>query len=222
IIDPSYSVELCGGTHVGATGELGIFKIRHESAVAAGVRRIEAVSGSAAEAYIGGQLHELHTVKEALKNPKELTKALDNLIAENAELKKKLEKAEARQLAEVRQQLLQKVETINGLSFIGEVVEVGSADAVKKLAFDLKPLLTAPFLVVLAANVEGKAAVAVLVDDDSVTSRKLEAPALIKEHIAPLIKGGGGGQKTLATAGGQEAGNLPQVIEKVKSILGTK
>ena len=224
IIDPAYSVELCGGTHVGATGELGFFKIRHESAVAAGVRRIEAVSGLAAEVYINTELTEINTIREALKNPRELPRAVDNLVAENAELRKKLEKAEARQLGEIRQQLLQKIELVNGVSFIGEVIEVGSADALKKLTFDLKAGLAAlpgtpPFLVVLAANVEGKAAVAVLVDDQLVASRNLQAPAIIKEQVAPLIKGGGGGQKTLATAGGQEAGNLPQVIQQVKALL---
>jgi alanyl-tRNA synthetase len=224
IIDPSYSVELCGGTHVGATGELGFFKIRHESAVAAGVRRIEAVSGSAAETYITTLFAEMNIVREALKNPKELPRAIENLVAENSELKKKLEKAEARQLAELRQQLLQKVQSVNGISFIGEIVDTGSADALKKLGFDLKSGLATlpgagPFLVVLAANIEGKAAVAVVVDDQLVASHNLQAPAIIKEQVAPLIKGGGGGQKTLATAGGQEAGNLPQVIEKVKALL---
>ena len=224
IIDPTYSVELCGGTHVGATGELGFFKIRHESAVAAGVRRIEAISGTAAESFINGVVTEIHTVREALKNPKELSKAVESLLAENSELKKKLEKIEARQLADLRQQLLQKVQVLDGVAFIGEIVEVSSADAVKKLGFDLKTGLgalpgTPPFLVVLAANIEGKAAVAVLVDDQLVNTRKLDAPAIIKEHIAPLIKGGGGGQKTLATAGGQEAGNLAQVIEQVKALL---
>ncbi|HLZ86154.1 MAG TPA: alanine--tRNA ligase, partial [Puia sp.] len=138
MIDPGYSVELCGGTHVGATGELGFFKIRHEAAVAAGVRRIEAVSGPAAEAFLTEQFAELRAVREALKNPTQLGRAAETLVAENSELKKKLEKAEARQLAELRQQLLQKVQTLGGVAFIGEVVEAGSADAVKKLCFDLK------------------------------------------------------------------------------------
>ena len=224
IIDPAYSVELCGGTHVGSTGELGFFKIRHESAVAAGVRRIEAISGIAAEVYINTALAEINIVRETLKNPRELPRAIETLVTENAELKKKLERAEARHLAEIRQQLLQKIEAVNGVSFIGEVVEVGSADALKKLTFDLKTGLAAlpgtpPFLVVLAANVEGKASVAVLVDDQLVASHNLQAPVIIKEQVAPLIKGGGGGQKTLATAGGQEAGNLPQVIQRVKALL---
>ncbi|HET6253667.1 MAG TPA: alanine--tRNA ligase [Puia sp.] len=224
IIDPAYSIELCGGTHVGATGELGIFKIRHEAAVAAGVRRIEAVSGAAAEQYITEQLNTVRAARELLKNPPDLSRAIENLAAENSELKKKLEKAEARQLADLRGQLLKKVINIGGVSFIGELVDVPGADALKKLSFDLKGGLAAlpgapPYLVVLAANIEGKAAVAVMLDDRLVAARNLQAPAIIKEQVAPLIKGGGGGQKTLATAGGQEAGNLPQVISRVAALL---
>ena len=224
IIDPAYSIELCGGTHVGATGELGFFKIRHESAVAAGVRRIEAVSGVAAEKFIEAQFAEIGVIRELLKHPRELPKAVENLAAENIELKKKLEKTEARQLADLRGQLLRRIQSIGGVSFIGEIVDVSSADALKKLCFELKPGLAAlpgapPFLVALAANIEGKAAVAVLLDDQIVAARQLEAPAIIKQQVAPLIKGGGGGQKTLATAGGQDAGNLPQVIEKVRGLL---
>jgi len=223
-IDPGYSVELCGGTHVGATGELGFFRIKHEGAVAAGVRRIEAVGGKAAETFVDEHFAELHTVREVLKNPRELTKAAENLVAENAELKKKLERAEARELEATRGELLQRVQHLGGVTFIGAIVETGSADAVKKLAFDLRPALGAlpgnpPFLIVLAANVEGKAAVALLLDDKLVETKGFEAPKIIKEHIAPLIKGGGGGQKTLATAGGQDASNLPQVIERVKKLL---
>ncbi len=223
IIDPSYSIELCGGTHVGATGELGFFRIRHEGAVAAGVRRIEAVAGKAAESYVDEQFAELHTVREVLKHPRELTKTLENLVTENAELKKKLEKAEARQLGDLRQELLKKVQVVNGVSFLGEIVETGSGDALKKLCFDLKPGLAAlpgnpPYLVVLAANIEGKAAVAVLLDEQ-LEARGFAAPAIIKEQVAPLIKGGGGGQKTLATAGGQDASNLPVVVERVKKLL---
>jgi alanyl-tRNA synthetase len=224
MIDPSYSVELCGGTHVGATGELGFFKIRHETAVAAGVRRIEAVSGPAAEALITEQFAELRAVREALRNPPQLAKTAETLVSENSDLKKKLEKAEARQLAELRQQLLHKVQTIHGIAFIGEIVEVGSADAVKKLCFDLKTGLAAlpgtpPYLAVLSANIEGKASVALLLDEQLVTIRNLEAPAIMKQHVAPLIKGGGGGQKTLATAGGQDISQLPQVIAAVKALL---
>ncbi|WP_207512171.1 alanine--tRNA ligase [Longitalea luteola] len=218
IIDPAYSVELCGGTHVGATGELGLFKLKHESAVAAGVRRIEAVCGLAAEQYINDQLIQLQQVKEELKNPADLLKAVQNIAAENSELKKKLEHLENRMLVGIRNELLHKDEIINGVTFVGDIVEVGNADALKKLCFDLKNNLN-DHLVVLCANIGGKPFVAVGIADTVAAARQLDAGKIIKEHVAPLIKGGGGGQKTLATAGGQDAANLQQVIAKVKSLL---
>ena len=218
VMDPAYSVELCGGTHVGATGELGLFKIKQESAVAAGVRRIEAVSGAAAQEWINATLADLQQVKDQLKNPADTGKAIDNLLAENAGLKKKLEHLEDRMLVGIRNELLHKDEIINGVTFIGEIVEVGNADALKKLCFDLKNKLH-DHVAVLCANIGGKPFVAVGISDTVVAAKNLDAGKIIKEHIAPLIKGGGGGQKNLATAGGQETGNLQQVIEKVKGLL---
>ncbi|HEX6429450.1 MAG TPA: alanine--tRNA ligase [Niastella sp.] len=218
VIDPGYSVELCGGTHVGATGELGLFKLKHESAVAAGVRRIEAICGLAAEQYINDQLTQLTQVKEELKNPADLLKAVQNIAAENSDLKKKLEHLENRMLVGICNELLHKDEIINGVTFVGDIVEVGNADALKKLCFDLKNHLN-DHVVVLCANIGGKPFVAVGIADTVAAARGLDAGKIIKEHIAPLIKGGGGGQKTLATAGGQDASNLQQVIAKVKSLL---
>jgi alanyl-tRNA synthetase len=218
IIDPDYSVELCGGTHVGATGELGFFKIRQETAVAAGVRRIEAVSGLAAETFINTQLQQLIQVKEQLKNPADVSKAIQQLSDDNADLKKKLEYLENRILVGIRNELLHKDEIINGVTFVGDMVQVSSADALKKLCLDLKSHLN-DCLVVLCANLDGKPAVAVGIADTVVAAKNLDAGKIIKEHVAPLIKGGGGGQKSLATAGGQDAGGLEQVIAKVKSLL---
>lgn len=217
IIDPSYSIELCGGTHVGSTGELGIFRIKQETAVAAGVRRIEAVSGPAAEAFIEEQFKLLDTIRESLKNPKDLLKSVEGLSAENNELRKKLESLEAKQLALVKQELLQKANPVNGIPFIGEIVEVSNADALKKLCFDLKSTLNG--LVVLAANIGGKANIAVLIDEQVAAAKNLDASKIIKEQVAPLIKGGGGGQKTLATAGGQDASNLQEVINRIKGLI---
>lgn len=218
IMDPNYSVELCGGTHVGATGELGLFKLTSESAVAAGVRRVEAVCGKRAEEYVNTQFSLLSKLNEALKNPKDIQKAVENLQAENADLKKHLEAMEARQLVGIRNELLQKDEIINGVNFIGDIIEVSNADALKKLCFDLKNHLR-DHVAVLCVNLGGKPFVAVGISDTVVAAKGLDAGKIIKEHIAPLIKGGGGGQKTLATAGGQEAGNLKQVIETVKKLL---
>ena len=218
IIDPNYSVELCGGTHVGATGELGIFKILHETAVAAGVRRIEAVSGKPAEDFINMEFAQIHAIRESLKNPKDISKSIDSLIAENGELKKHIERLEARQLVIIRNELLRKDEIINQINFIGSIIEVHNADALKKLCFDLKNHLR-DFVVVLCANIGGKPFVAVSIADNVAAAKNMDAGKIIKDHIAPLIKGGGGGQKTLATAGGLDASSLQLVIEKVKTLL---
>lgn len=218
IMDPDYSVELCGGTHVGATGELGFFRIKHETAVAAGVRRIEAVSGKAAEELVNSQFDDIRVIREILKNPKEISKAVESLAADNNELKKRIESLEAKQLSAIKQELLQKTELINGITFIGSIVEVSNADSLKKLCFELKNSLT-HYMVVLAAAIEGKAQVAILLDEAVSDTKNLEAPKLIKEQVAALIKGGGGGQKTLATAGGQDASNLQQVIDNLKKLV---
>ncbi len=222
IMDEKYSIELCGGTHVGFTGELGFFKITSESAIAAGVRRIEAVSGKACEHYLNEQLQQLSEVKLAFNNPKELIKQIENSLAENKELKKKIESLEAKQIAQLKIELEQQVETINGVSFIGNVVELSNADGLKKLANELissiPPLEGGEAIVVLAANINGKASVAIALSETMV-GKGFEAPKIIKEHITPIIKGGGGGQKTLATAGGQDASNLQQVIESVRKLF---
>jgi alanyl-tRNA synthetase len=218
IIDPNYSVELCGGTHVGATGELGLFKLTSESAVAAGVRRVEAVCGKQAEDYVNDQFNLINNLKETLKNPKDIQKAIENLQAENAELKKHVDSMEARQLVGIRNELLQKDEIINGVNFIGDIVEVSNADALKKLCFDLKNHLR-DHVAVLCVNIGGKPFVAVGISETVTVAKNLDAGKIIKEKIAPLIKGGGGGQKTLATAGGQDATNLKLVIEVVKKLL---
>ena len=217
-MDPAYSVELCGGTHVGATGELGFFKIVSEAAIAAGVRRIEAVSGAAAEKMINEQLQQFHQIKEALKNPKDVLKAIVSTSEENVSLKKQIEKFELAQLRSLSTELVQKAQKIDGVDFIGEVVEVSNADALKKLAFELKQRVNTP-VIALTASIEGKASVVLLFDDSVSQQKNLDASAIIKQKIAPLIKGGGGGQKTLATAGGQDASGLLKVIAAVKALL---
>lgn len=218
-IDPSYSIELCGGTHVGSTGELGLFKFTAESAVAAGVRRIEAVTGVKAEAYVTEHLQQLKEVKGLLKNPKDLTKAIDQLINDKASLEKQLAALELKQVQQQATSLPQKAVTVNGVHFLGAIVEAGNAEMLKQFALAVKDLLTSPYMAVLCANVGGKAQVTVLVDEQLVKEKGFNAQKIIKEQVAPLIKGGGGGQPTLASAGGQDAGQLEQVIEKVKELL---
>ena len=144
--------------------------------------------------------------------------SIENLSEENASLKKHIEHLEARQLVGIRNELLQKDEIINQINFIGDIVEVSSPEALKKLCFDLKNHLK-DFVLVLCANIGGKPHVAVSIADNVVAAKNLDANKIIKEQVASLIKGGGGGQKNLATAGGQDASNLKQVIEKVKGVL---
>jgi alanyl-tRNA synthetase len=218
MMDPNYSIELCGGTHVGSTGELGFFKIKHESAVAAGVRRIEAVSGKAAEDLIDKEFMLIREIRDQLKGPKDLARAIESLTAENASLNKRIESLEARQLVAIRNELMQKDEIINNVSFVGQIVEVHHPDALKKLCFDLKHHLH-DHLAVLCANIGGKAYVAISISDTVAAAKNLDASKLIKEEVSKLINGGGGGQKTLATAGGQDAANLKAVIEKIRAVL---
>ncbi len=218
IMDPEYSLELCGGTHVGSTGELGLFKIKHESAVAAGVRRLEAVCGKATENYVSNLSASISEISGLLKHPKDIGKSIENLQTENASLKKHIEALEARQLVAIRNELLQKDEIINNVTFVGDIVEVSSSDALKKLCFDLKNKLH-DHVAVLCANIDGKPFVAIGISDTVVVAKNLDAGKIIKEHVAPLIKGGGGGQKNLATAGGQDVGNLQGVIDAVKGLL---
>jgi alanyl-tRNA synthetase len=218
IMDPNYSIELCGGTHVGGTGELGLFKLKHESAVAAGVRRIEAVCGEGANTQVNDALAELEIIKELVKNTKEPVKAVQQMVADLQSLKKRIESYEALALVGIKKELASNVIRIGDTHFIGALVTVGNPDGLKKLCTELQGNYT-NLLVVLAANIEGKASVAVLVDDTLQTSKGMEAQKIIKDQIAPLIKGGGGGQKVLATAGGQDPSNLTQVIESVKNLL---
>lgn len=217
IIDPDYSIELCGGTHVGHTGMIGLFNIQSETAVAAGVRRIEALTGPLAIQYINDKVKQLKRVSELLK-AKEPLKAIEKLLEDRAYFEKKIERMEARQLVVIRNELLQKDEIINGVNFIGDIIEVDNAEALKKLCVDLKTNLR-DYLVVLCANIGGKPFIAIGMAETVAVAKSLDAGKIIKEHVAPLIKGGGGGQKTLATAGGQDAAGLQKVIETVRGLL---
>ena len=215
--DPGFSVELCGGTHVSHTGMLGMLVITSEAAIAAGVRRIEALTGPAAMHYLTEKVAQNKQVSELLKS-KEPLKAIEKLMTEKATLEKRVEALEAKEISNITNSLLQTLETINGIQFIGAVVEVNSADALKKMCGELKQQLQ-NFLIVIGANISGKPSVAIALSEDVVASKGLDAGQIIKQQVAPLIKGGGGGQKTLATAGGQDASNLKQVIEKVRALI---
>lgn len=218
ITDPDYSVELCGGTHVGATGELGLFSLLSESAVAAGVRRVEAVCGQQAVDHVRSTAQLVQSLRELLKNPKDLSKAIEQMQQEQLALRQRIERYEQKELLLLCDQLMSKIQQVGTLQFIGEIVAVEQPEALKKCCLELRAK-NKEQVVVLGTLIEGKPFVAVSVAEELTKSRSLDANAIIKTVVAPLIKGGGGGQKTLATAGGQDSARLGEVIQAVKSLL---
>ena len=241
IMDPAYSIELCGGTHVGHTGEIGNFILKAEASVAAGVRRIEAVVGAAASKYLTQVNEKLHkqiiqlteacagiaakmntqfTAPEWNENSSVdvLNDTISALQGSQKELSKKLESQEALLLNELFETHQQSFVTINDIHFMGVHLKMSNAENLKKLAQQLCALHTTSVFV-LTAESGGKANIALSISENLVTSKNWQAPIIIKEKIAPLIKGGGGGQKTLATAGGQDATQLDKVLDIIKNMI---
>jgi alanyl-tRNA synthetase len=215
--DEKFSKELCGGTHVKATGAIGYFKITAESAVAAGVRRIEAITGAGAENYINEQTKLVSQVKELLKNPKDIGKSIESLLEENARLKKEIEKSILEKSSGLKDELAKTVEQINGVNFIAQQVELPNSDAIKNLAYNLKDIVSDLYLV-LTAVIEGKPNITVMIADNLVKDKGLNAGSIIRE-LAKEIQGGGGGQPFYATAGGKDVSGLPAVIVKARSLV---
>ena len=215
--DDDFSKELCGGTHVKATGNIGYFKIIAESAVAAGVRRIEAITGIGAENYINEQSLLIHQLKELLKNPKDIGKSIESLLDENSKLKKEIEKSVLEKSAGLKNELAKKVQNVNGINFIAEKVALPNAESVKNLAYQLKDIISDLFLV-LAADFEGKPNITVMISENLVKDKGLNAGNIVRE-LAKEIQGGGGGQPFFATAGGKEISGLDKALEKAKSFI---
>jgi alanyl-tRNA synthetase len=217
IMDEKYSIELCGGTHVGSTGELGLFKITSESAVAAGVRRIEAVCGELALEFINEKISQLANVNEALKSPKDTVKAIQQLQDENTSLKKELEKHQHEKVEIVKQQLRTKVTNRNNANILIEKIEGVNADGLKKIQFDLKNEFEDLFFVAVAL-INDKPLVSVIISENLVKAKNLHAGNLVKE-LAKAIKGGGGGQPFYATAGGTDNSGIDTVLKQAEELF---
>ncbi|MGY3087205.1 alanyl-tRNA synthetase [Hymenobacter sp. UYAg731] len=215
--DRNYSVELCGGLHVANTGSIGYLKITSESAVGAGVRRIEAVTAGAAEAYVDQQLDLLAQVRETLGNPQHLLTTLEKQGEEMATLRKQIEQFAQQSINQQKDQLVGQVKELNGVNFLAAQVQAGSADALKTLAFNLRQAV--PNLVlILGAEVEGKPQLAVMLADEIAQAGKLNATTLVRE-LAKEIQGGGGGQPFFATAGGKNVAGLGAAIAKAEAAV---
>lgn len=216
--DKDYSVELCGGTHVKATGQIGHFKIISESSVAAGVRRIEAITAETAEEYLEKQGNILAQVQALLNNPKDTPKAIKSLLQEKNDLIAKLEAVNIEKTKNAKESLLKSVEQVNGFNILVSKAVLPDNDSLKKLSFEFKNEFS-DLIMILAADIAGKPQISVMISESLVSSLSLNAGNMVRE-LAKEIKGGGGGQAFFATAGGKDISGLSKVIEKAKEIVG--
>jgi alanyl-tRNA synthetase len=214
--DKSFSIELCGGTHVPATGQIGFFKIISENAIAAGIRRIEAITADKAEEYINSNLELIEEVKAVLKYPKDLMKGLKSLVDENANLNKQIEQLNAQNVNNIKESLGKKTETVNGINFIAQRVELDTA-SVKDLAFSLNRTIDNLFLI-LANESESKANITVMLSENLIKDKGLNAVSIIKE-LAKEIQGGGGGSPHFATAGGKNPSGIESALNKAREMV---
>ncbi len=210
----NYSVELCGGTHVPMTGQIGYLKITSESSVAAGVRRIEAITADEAEQFIVNNDKLLTQVKKLFNNQKDLLKAIESTLEEKSKLAKLIEKNQVEQAGLVKKQLIDDAEKNSGITIIINQVNFPTTEILKKVSFELKNLFE-NLLMVLAADIDGKPQIAIVISDLLISKYNLNAGSMVRE-FAKEINGGGGGQAFFAIAGGKNIDGLSKVILKAR------
>ncbi len=214
--DKDFSTELCGGTHVKATGQIGLFKIISESAIAAGVRRIEAITATQAEAYYRNKEHTLEEISNLLKQPKDILKAVQKLVEQNQSLTKEINLFNQKKVALLKDDLKQKIQVISEMNVIAQKVNLGM-DAIRDLSFALNKEVK-NMVLLLATEDNGKANLSLMISKNLVTTNGLDASKIIRE-IAKEIRGGGGGQTHFATAGGSNSEGINNSLTKLISLL---
>ncbi|HVN57308.1 MAG TPA: alanine--tRNA ligase [Bacteroidales bacterium] len=213
------SVELCGGTHVASTGSIGMLKIISESAVASGIRRIEAVTASGAEEYLNNIINSAEEIA-ALLNLKSTSGIVENvgkLVNENSALRKTVEKYRSQSATWIRKNFEQNIVQLNGFRLIRGIAEADSTEILKAIASQLRGT-SDDLVLVTGASVEGRASLLVMVCDRLVSDKKINAVTLLKS-IAGKIEGSGGGQPFLAIAGGKNPGGLQEALDEAEAIL---
>jgi alanyl-tRNA synthetase len=210
------SAELCGGTHVANTGNIWYFKIISESSVASGIRRIEAISGQAAKDFFQEQTEAMEELKALLKNPKELSKSILSLQEENAALKKEMENLQKAKAKNLKAELQNEIEEVNGVDFLAKEVDL-DAGGMKDLAFQLGGENKKLFLL-FASRKGGKALLCCYISKELVADKNLDAGKIVRE-LGKHIQGGGGGQAFFATAGGKNPDGIDKVLGEVKKYL---
>jgi len=210
------SMELCGGTHVARTGDIGLLKIIHESSVAAGVRRIEALTGEEALRYVRGMENELRKAANLLKaNPFDLAERTEKLLLRQRELEKEIEALKAKLATRDSSDLLSNVREIKGVPILAALVEAADAKTLRDFGDKVRDRLPSG-IILLGSETEGKAMLLCLVTKD--LTARYHAGRIIKE-IAPLVGGSGGGRPDMAQAGGSSPENLGQALAKLQEML---
>ena len=210
------SCELCGGIHARSTGQIGFFKIVGESSVAAGIRRIEAMTGRECEEMLYQMEDTLRAVKSLFNNAKDLRGVITKYLDEHDSMKKEIESFQAQEVERLKEQLLNKIQDKNGMKVIRAVLPL-TPDAAKDLAFKLRQAVPEGLLCVIGSKHQDKPLLTVMLSDDMVSEQQLNAGQMVRE-AAKLISGGGGGQPHFATAGGKNIDGLSAAVDKVISI----
>ena len=205
------SIELCGGTHVNNTADIWHFKIVSESAVASGIRRIEAITNDAVKSYYHDNNRAFFEMKDLLNNAKEPVKALQNLQEENTALKKQIEQLLKDKAQNIKGQLKSEIKEINGVNFLAKKLDL-DASGIKDLCFELGNQFENLFLIFGAEN-NGKALLTCYISKDLVENKSLNAGKVVRE-LGPLIRGGGGGQPFFATAGGPHVEGIEKALQE--------
>lgn len=213
--DADYSIELCGGTHVKSTGQIGLFKIVSESGIAAGVRRIEAVTGKRAEQFVSGQIDTLNMVKSQFKNSSDVVHSVAALIGENSKLHREIDKLLKEKSAGLGVELFNEAEKINDVLLISRKVEL-DINSAKNLANTLRSKAD-NVMIVLAIEANNKVNLVLALSDDMV-KKGFNAGNMVRD-IAKYVSGGGGGQPHLATAGGKDNQGITKAFEAARSFI---
>ena len=217
VVEFGDSIELCGGTHVESTARIGMFKIVSESAIASGIRRIEAVTAQKAEQFINEKLAEAEDVALLLKTTGSIKEGVEKLINEISDLKKTVEKYRIQYALDTVRDLTQNAKTINNIRFLSGHIDA-DPDLLKNIAFEIRKASENSILVIGSAG-DGKASLVVMVSDDLVHEKNISAVSIIKE-IAVEINGNGGGQPFMAIAGGKKPEGIRSAIKKAEAFVG--
>lgn len=210
------SIELCGGTHVKDTGDIWHFKITSEGAVAAGIRRIEAISGNGVKQYFANEENTLKEIKQSLKNPQDILKSVISLQEENAKLKKQIEQLLKDKAKNLKEELSSEIEEINGVNFLAKKVDL-DANGAKDLAYELGSNQNNIFLV-FGTITDDKPMLTCYISKELAQTKGLNAGLIVRE-LGKYIQGGGGGQPFFATAGGKNPNGMDEALANAKNFI---